>query len=177
VSSSLKEVPPQFSCGPPDVQPIRNSKDREEAERILAGPPSARPACGSSMNGARGIPETLAQKRIYIGTLRGWRRRPRSRSALRWHAADLLPAEVPCQGLTSAAILPRDSLADRWCPFFPIRCKPGRRRTCWIMARAVGEDLHGPVAAAHVGPMGTQISILGAAATPTARCRTQWVAG
>ena len=27
------------------------------------------------MNGARGIPETLAQKRIYIGTLPGWRKR------------------------------------------------------------------------------------------------------
>jgi hypothetical protein len=82
VSSSLKVCHISLLVGLRTSCPIRNTKEREEAERILADRRQRILHAVARMNGARGIPETLAQKRIYMGTLPGMAEETkRSRSA------------------------------------------------------------------------------------------------
>jgi type IV secretory pathway VirB4 component len=89
------------------------------------------------MNGARGIPETLAQKRIYIGTLPGMAEETkREQECLTLHAADMLPAEVPWQGLASAAIL-LETPSRQMVPFSPFDASLGDANML-IMAKSGG---------------------------------------
>src|SRR5260370_583899 len=71
VSSSLKVCQFSLVAGLRTSRPIQNSREREESERILADRRQRILHAVARMNGARGIPETLAQKRIFIGTLPG----------------------------------------------------------------------------------------------------------
>jgi len=97
VSSSLKVCQLSLLVGLRTSRPIRNSKELEEAERILADRRQRSPL-GRPNEWSPGIPETLAQKRIYIGTLPGMSEETkRELECLTLHAADLLPAEVPWQ--------------------------------------------------------------------------------
>ena len=83
VSSSLKVCQLSLLVGLRTSNPIRNAMERREAERILADRRQRILHAVARMNGARGIPETLAQKRIYVGTLPGMAERPSgSRNAL-----------------------------------------------------------------------------------------------
>ena len=91
MSSSLKVCQLSLLVGLRTSRPIRNSKELEEAERILADRRQRVLHSVARMNGARGIPETLAQKRIYIGTLPGMSEETkRELECLTLHAADLL---------------------------------------------------------------------------------------
>jgi hypothetical protein len=106
VSSSLKICELSLIVGVRTSEPIRNSVEREEAERVLADRRQRVLHAITRMNGARAIPETLAQKRIFIGTLPGMAEETkREQECLTLHAADLMPVEAPWQGLSSPAIL------------------------------------------------------------------------
>ncbi len=119
VSSSLKVCHLSVIVGLRTSRPIRNSKDREEAERILADRRQRALHAVTRMNGARGIPETLAQKRIFIGTLPGMgEETKREQECLTLHAADLLPVEVPWQGLNYPVIL-LETPSRQMVPFSP----------------------------------------------------------
>src|SRR6266852_4668812 len=137
VSSSLKVCQLSLLVGLRTSRPIRNSKELEEAERILADRRQRVLHSVARMNGARGIPETLAQKRIYIGTLPGMSEETkRELECLTLHAADLLPAEVPWQGLSSSGIL-LETPSRQMVPFSPFDPSLGDANML-IMAKSGG---------------------------------------
>ncbi len=106
VSSSLKVCELSLVVGLRTSRPIRNAREREEAERVLADRRQHVLHAITRMNGARAIPETLAQKRLFFGTLPGMAETTkREHECLTLHAADLMPVEMPWQGLESPAIL------------------------------------------------------------------------
>ena len=119
VSSSLKVCQLSVLVGLRTSGAIRNSKEREEAERVLADRRQRILHAITRMNGARGVPETLAQKRIYIGTLPGMAEETRcEQECLTLHAADLLPVELPWQGLSFPVIL-LETPSRQMVPFSP----------------------------------------------------------
>src|SRR5215469_12873918 len=137
VSSSLKVCQLSLVVGLRTSNPVRNAKERDEAERLISDRRQRVLHAIARMNGARGIPETLAQKRIYIGTLPGMSEETkREQECLTLHAADLLPAEVPWQGLTSAAIL-LETPSRQMVPFSPFDTNLGDANML-IMAKSGG---------------------------------------
>jgi len=91
VSSSLKVCQLSLLVGLRTSNPIRNAMERREAERILADRRQRILHAVARMNGARGIPETLAQKRIYVGTLPGMAEETkREQECLTLHAGRLV---------------------------------------------------------------------------------------
>ena len=160
VSSSLKVCHLSLVVGLRTSNPIRNSKDREEAERILADRRQRVLHAVARMNGARGVSETLAQKRIYIGTLPGMAEETkREQECLTLHAADLLPAEVPWQGLTSAAIL-LETPSRQMVPFSPFDASLGDANMLIMAKSGGGKTFMAQLLLLMLGRMGTQISIL-----------------
>jgi type IV secretory pathway VirB4 component len=120
VSSSLKVCQFSLVAGLRTSQPIRNSREREEAERILADRRQRILHAVTRMNGGRGIPETLAQKRILIGTLPGLAEETkRELECLTLHAADLLPVELPWQGTTDSPGILLETPSRQMVPFSP----------------------------------------------------------
>ena len=160
VSSSLKVCHLSLLVGLRTSSPIRNAKEREEAERILADRRQRILHAVARMNGARGIPETLAQKRIYIGTLPGMAEETkREQECLTLHAADLLPAEVPWQGLTSAAIL-LETPSRQMVPFSPFDANLGDANMLIMAKSGGGKTFMAQLLLLMLGRTGTQISIL-----------------
>jgi type IV secretory pathway VirB4 component len=160
VSSSLKVCHLSLLVGLRTSTPIRNAKEREEAERILADRRQRILHAVARMNGARGIPETLAQKRIYIGTLPGMAEETkREQECLTLHAADLLPAEVPWQGLTSAAIL-LETPSRQMVPFSPFDANLGDANMLIMAKSGGGKTFMAQLLLLMLGRTGTQISIL-----------------
>jgi type IV secretory pathway VirB4 component len=140
--------------------PIRNAKEREEAQRLLADRRQRILHAVARMNGARGISETLAQKRIYIGTLPGMAEETkREQECLTLHAADLLPVEVPWQGLTSAAIL-LETPSRQMVPFSPFDANLGDANMLIMAKSGGGKTFMAQLLLLMLGRTGTQISIL-----------------
>jgi type IV secretory pathway VirB4 component len=72
------------------------------------------------MNGARAIPESLAQRRLFIGSLPGMaRENKRELSCLTLHAADLLPIEMPWQGTPQSPLMLLETPYRQLIPFSP----------------------------------------------------------
>jgi type IV secretory pathway VirB4 component len=160
VSSSLKVCHLSLLVGLRTSSPVRNAKEREEAERILSDRRQRILHAVARMNGARGIPETLAQKRIYIGTLPGMAEETkREQECLTLHAADLLPAEVPWQGLTSAAIL-LETPSRQMVPFSPFDASLGDANMLIMAKSGGGKTFMAQLLLLMLGRTGTQISIL-----------------
>ena len=87
-------------------RPVRNQLEREEAERALADRRQRVLHALTRMNGARGIPEMLAQKRLYFGSLPAMGgENKRELPQLTLHAADLLPVEVPWRGTPHSPLM------------------------------------------------------------------------
>jgi len=66
ISSSLKACQMSLIVTTRTSRPSRNRMEREEAERILADRRQHVLHAIARMNGGRGIPETLAQKRLFF---------------------------------------------------------------------------------------------------------------
>src|SRR5579871_4056941 len=160
VSSSLKVCHLSLLVGLRTSSPVRNAKEREEAERILSDRRQRILHAVARMNGARGIPETLAQKRIYIGTLPGMAEETkREQECLTLHAADLLPAELPWQGLTSAAIL-LETPSRQMVPFSPFDASLGDANMLIMAKSGGGKTFMAQLLLLMLGRTGAQISIL-----------------
>jgi type IV secretory pathway VirB4 component len=72
------------------------------------------------MNGARAIPESLAQRRLFIGSLPGMaRENKRELSCLTLHGADLLPIETPWQGTPQSPLILLETPYRQLIPFSP----------------------------------------------------------
>ena len=138
VSSSLKVCQFSLVAGLRTSQPIQNSREHEEAERILADRRQRILHAVTRMNGGRGIPETLAQKRIFIGTLPGLAEETkRELECLTLHAADLLPVELPWQGMTDSPVILLETPSRQMVPFSPFDAGLGDANML-IMAKSGG---------------------------------------
>jgi hypothetical protein len=160
VSSSLKVCQLSLLIGIRTSHPIRNAMERAEAERLLADRRQRVLHAVARMNGARGIPETLAQKRIYVGTLPGMSEQTkREQECLTLHAADLLPAELPWQGLTSTAIL-LETPSRQMVPFSPFDAALGDANMLIMAKSGGGKTFMAQLLLLMLGRIGAQISIL-----------------
>src|SRR5713226_7121238 len=120
VSSSLKVCHFSLVVGLRTSQPIRNSREREDAERLLADRRQRILHAVARMNGGRAIPETLAQKRIFIAALPGMAEETkREQECLTLHAADLLPIELPWQGMANSPVILLETPSRQMVPFSP----------------------------------------------------------
>jgi len=106
ISSSLKSCQMSVTIAVRTSQPARNRVEREQAERILADRRQRVLHAITRMNGARGIPETLAQKRFFFSGLPGQAEmNKRELDVLTLHAADLLPVEMPWSGTPNSPLM------------------------------------------------------------------------
>jgi hypothetical protein len=106
ISSSLKVCEASLIVGVRTSKPIWSRVDRGDAERTLSDRRQSVLHALARMNGARGIPEMLAQKRLYFGSLPAMGGdNKREIPQLTLHAADLLPLEVPWQGTPHSPLM------------------------------------------------------------------------
>jgi type IV secretory pathway VirB4 component len=138
VSSSLKVCQFSLVAGLRTSHPIRNSREREEAERSLADRRQRILHAITRMNGGRAISETLAQKRMFLGTLPGTAEETkREQECLTLHAADLLPVELPWQGMTDSPVILLETPSRQMVPFSPFDPSLGDANML-IMAKSGG---------------------------------------
>lgn len=106
ISSSLKACQMSLIVTTRTSRPSRNRMEREEAERILSDRRQRLLHAIARMNGGRGIPETLAQKRLFFTGLpaMGGENR-RELDLLTLNAADLLPVEMPWRGTPQSPLM------------------------------------------------------------------------
>ena len=160
VSSSLKVCELSVIVGLRTSRAIRNSKERDEAERVLADRRQRILHAITRMNGARGVPETLAQKRIYIGTLPGMAEETkREKECLTLHAADLLPVELPWQGLSFPVIL-LETPSRQMVPFSPFDPSLGDSNMLIMAKSGGGKTFMAQLLLLMLGRINAQISIL-----------------
>ena len=90
------------------------------------------------MNGARGIAEMLAQKRLYFGSLPAMASdNKREIPQLTLHAADLLPVEVPWRGTPHSPVMLFETPERQLIPFSPFDSSLGDANML-IMAKSGG---------------------------------------
>lgn len=120
ISSSLKACQMSLIATARTSKPCRNRAEREEAERILADRRQRLLHAIARMNGGRGIPETLAQKRLFFTGLpaMGGENR-RELDLLTLNAADLLPVETPWRGTPRSPLLLFETPYRQLVPFSP----------------------------------------------------------
>jgi hypothetical protein len=120
ISSSLKSCQMSMVIQIRTSKPARNRVEREQAERILADRRQRVLHAIARMNGARGIPETLAQKRLFFSGLPGLaEENKREIELLTLHAADLLPVETPWQGHPHSPLMMFETPYRQLIPFSP----------------------------------------------------------
>ncbi|PYU22992.1 MAG: hypothetical protein DMG30_13105 [Acidobacteria bacterium] len=120
ISSSLKVCQMSLIVTARTSKPCRNRMEREEAERILADRRQRLLHAIARMNGGRGIPETLAQKRLFFTGLpaMGGENR-RELDLLTLNAADLLPVEMPWRGTQHSPLMLFETPYRQLVPFSP----------------------------------------------------------
>lgn len=120
ISSSLKVCNYSMVIAVRTSKPIVRRVDLEEAQRTLNDRRQRVVHAVTRMNGARAIPESLAQRRLFIGNLPGMgQENKRDQSCLTLHAADLLPIETPWQGTPQSPLLLLDTPYRQLIPFSP----------------------------------------------------------
>jgi type IV secretory pathway VirB4 component len=121
ISSSLKTCQTSVVITVRTSQPIRTGRDREEAERIVADRRQRVLHTITRMNGARGMVETLAQKRFFIGGLPCMAEETRREiDMLTLNAADLMPIETPWQGTPHSPGILFETRQRKLVPFSPL---------------------------------------------------------
>ena len=106
ISSSLKSCQMSLTVSVRTSRPTSNRAEAEQAERILSDRRQRVLHAIARMNGARGIPETLAQKRFFFSGLPGQAEmNKREADVLTLHAADLLPVEMPWSGTPNSPLV------------------------------------------------------------------------
>jgi type IV secretory pathway VirB4 component len=160
VSSSLKVCELSLVVGLRTSRPIRNSRERDEAERLLADRRQHVLHAITRMNGARAIPETLAQKRIFVGTLPGMAEQTkREQECLTLHAADLMPVEMPWKGFESPAIL-LETPSRQMVAFSPFDPSLGDANMLIMAKSGGGKTFMAQLLLLMLGRLNVQVSIL-----------------
>ena len=138
ISSSLKSCQLSLTIAVRTSRPARNRFEAEEAERILADRRQRVLHAIARMNGARGIPETLAQKRFFFSSLPGLGEiNKRETDVLTLHAADLLPVEMPWKGTPNSPLMLFETPYRQLIPFSPFDSGLGDANML-IMAKSGG---------------------------------------
>lgn len=121
ISSSLRACNVSLIAGVRTSRAVRNRAEMEEAERILAGRRQRVLYAIARMNGARGIIEDVAKKRLFFSGLPAMadRENYRDHLALTLHAADLLPVETPWGGTPHSPLLLLETPYGQLIPFSP----------------------------------------------------------
>jgi len=138
ISSSLKSCQLSLTIAVRTSRPARNRVEAEEAERILADRRQRVLHAIARMNGARGVPETLAQKRFFFSGLPGLgENNRREKDVLTLHAADLLPVEMPWRGTPNSPLMLFETPYRQLLPFSPFDAALGDANVL-IMAKSGG---------------------------------------
>jgi type IV secretory pathway VirB4 component len=138
ISSSLKSCQLSLTIGVRTSRPARSRFEAEQAERVLAGRRQRVLHAIARMNGARGIPETLAQKRLFFSSLPGLGEvNKRETEVLTLHAADLLPVEMPWHGTPNSPLMLFETPYRQLVPFSLFDCSLGDANLL-IMAKSGG---------------------------------------
>lgn len=138
ISSSLKSCQMSLTIAVRTSQPARNRMEAEQAERTLADRRQRVLHAITRMNGARGIPETLAQKRFFFSSLPGQgEANKREQDVLTLHAADLLPVEMPWSGTRNSPLMLFETPYRQLVPFSPFDSSLGDANQL-IMAKSGG---------------------------------------
>jgi len=138
ISSSLKACQMSLIVTVRTSKPGRNRLEQEQSERILADRRQRVLHAIARMNGGRGIPETLAQKRLFFTGLpaMGGENR-RELDLLTLNAADLLPVEVPWRGTRHSPLMLFETPYRQLVPFSPFDSSLGDANML-IMAKSGG---------------------------------------
>ena len=138
IASSLKSCQMSLTIAIRTSRPARNRMETEQAERILADRRQRVLHAIGRMNGARGIPETLAQKRFFFSGLPGQgETNKRELDVLTLHAADLLPVEMPWSGTPNSPLMLLETPYRQLIPFSPFDSTLGDANLL-IMAKSGG---------------------------------------
>src|SRR5216683_1245259 len=106
ISSSLKTAKLSLSVVVRTSQPAVTFGDLERAERDLANRTQEVLNAFTHMNGARAVVETIAKRRIFVGTLPGMGETDkREHEMLTPNAADLVPVEMPWTGTRKSPLI------------------------------------------------------------------------
>jgi hypothetical protein len=120
IASSLKSCQMSLTIAIRTSRPARNRMETEQAERILADRRQRVLHAIGRMNGARGISETLAQKRFFFSSLPGQgETNKRELDVLTLHGADLLPVEMPWDGTPNSPLMLFETPYRQLIPFSP----------------------------------------------------------
>lgn len=120
VSSSLKVCELNLTIGVRTSETVRNDRHLEEQQNILADRRSKVLTAIQRMNGAKALPETIAQKRMFVHTLPGCADpAKRENQVLTLHAADLLGNEMPWAGLPEKPTILLETPSRQLIPFSP----------------------------------------------------------
>jgi len=120
ISSSLKTCRVSMIVGVRTSKPVESRGDLEEAQRVLAHRRQRVLHVIMRMNGARGLQEDLAKRRLYLASLPGLtEENKREHDCLTLHAADLLPVEMPWQGTPQSPLVLLETPYRQLVPFSP----------------------------------------------------------
>jgi hypothetical protein len=138
ISSSLKSCQMSLIVTVRTSKPARNRLEREEAERALSDRRQRVLHAIARMNGSRGIPETLAQKRLFFSGLPAMGgENKREMDLLTLNAADLMPVEMPWRGTQHSPLLLFETPYRQLVPFSPFDASLGDANML-IMAKSGG---------------------------------------
>ena len=138
ISSSLKSCRMSLTVAVRTSRPARSRLEHVEAERTLADRRQRVLHAVARMNGSRGIPESLAQKRLFFGGLPAMAgENKRELDVLTLHAADLLPVEMPWEGTPNSPLMLFETPHHRLIPFSPFDSSLGDANML-IMAKSGG---------------------------------------
>src|SRR5258708_9432311 len=120
ISSSLKSAQISLVVAVRTSTPIQSRRDLEEQERVLADRRQRALHAIMRMNGARGLPEDLAKRRLYINGLPGMtEENKREHDCFTLHAADLLMVESPWRGTPNSPLILLETPYRQLVPFSP----------------------------------------------------------
>ena len=120
IANSVKTARVGMVIGIRTSAPAWSSEQYEKAERELANRRQQVLHVVAHMNGARGLTETLATRRIYLSTLPGLAEDDRrDLDLLTPHGADLLPLELPWPGTTRSPLMLFETPYRQLLPFSP----------------------------------------------------------
>jgi hypothetical protein len=120
IASSLKAVKVSLTIGVRTSKAAHTTAEYEEAEREIASRKQQILHIISRMNGASGLTEDIAQRRIFLSSLpRLAGEDKREIDLLSCHAADLLPLEMPWTGTPRSPLMLIETPYRQLIPFSP----------------------------------------------------------
>jgi len=161
ISSSLKACQMSLIVTTRTSRPSRNRTEREEAERILSNRRQRLLHAIARMNGGRGIPETLAQKRLFFAGLpaMGGENR-RELDLLTLNAADLLPVEMPWRGTRHSPLMLFETPYRQLVPFSPFDASLGDANMLMMAKSGGGKTFMAQLCLLMMARANPQISII-----------------